>query len=252
MIIIPENNIVAIAYDQHWQSQENIDKVFESLKGKNTRDWFINHAYHCLPLIIGNQYGFIVKSLYDFEAEWTGGNAVKDVKVTILSDPEYYKVNHNLQNITSHFGMGVITVQTAFALRTPPGINLMTINPPNYFIDGLYHMSGVVEADNLRRDFTYNLRLTRPNYKVKINTGDYIGCIIPYPRHFIDKFGIVDAKSLFSENEIGEETKCMSDFAVERSQYDSAKSNGNGKRYRRGEDVYGNKFPDHQTGPDRP
>jgi hypothetical protein len=251
MITIPDNNIIAIAYDQKLQSQENIDKVFESLKGNNTRDWFINHAYHCLPLVIGNQYGFVVKSLYDFEAEWNGGNAVEDVNVTIVSDNQYYKNNCNIQNISSHFGMGVITVQMAFSLRTSPGTNLVTINPPNYFIDGLYHMTGVVETDNLRRDFTFNLRLTRQNYKVKIKIGDYIGCIIPYPRHYIDNFKIIDAKSILDDSLIKQEVVCMNDFAIERSQHDKTKPNNNGKRYWRGEDVYGNKFFDHQINLDK-
>jgi len=251
MITVPNETIAAIAYNPFWQSEDNINKIFCSLKYKNSRDWFTNHAYHCLPLVIGNQYGFVVKSIYDFEVEWNGGDSVDDVKVKILSDQDTYTKNHNLQNINSHFGMGVVTVQTAFSLRTPPGINLITINPPNYFIDGLYHMTGVVETDNLRRDFTYNLKLTRPNYKVTVKTGDYIGCFIPYPRHFIDKFEIVDSKQIFNEKEISEEMQCMIDFAKERSEYDKSKPNHNGKRYWRGEDIYGNKFSDHQISLDK-
>lgn len=251
MITVPDKNIVAISYDEFWQSQEHINTVFEPLKGKNTRDWFVNHAYYCLPLVMGNQHGFVVKSLYDFEVEWLGGNTVEDVKIGILSPIEEYEKTYNLQNITSHFGMGLITVQMCFTLRTPPGINLMTINPPNYYIDGIYHLTGVVEADNLRRDFTFNLRITRPNYKIRINKGDYIGCIIPYPRHFIDQFHIVDAKSLFSPENITEERRCMDDFAKERREIDKNKPHGNGRRYWRGEDIYGNKFSDHQTGLDK-
>lgn len=251
MITVPDNTIAVLSYDSSWQNQQYIDAVFEPLKGKNTRDWFVSHAYHCLPIVMGNQYGFVVKSLYDAEIEWNGGNKVEDVIVNILSDQEFYEKNKNLQNISSHFGMGVVTVQNAFTLRTPPGINLMTINPPNSYIDGICHMTGVVEADNLRRDFTYNLRVTRPNHKIKIKVGDYIGCIIPYPRHFIDKYQMIDANSLFTTDEMTEELKCMKDFATERSQYDTKKTHGNGKRYWRGEDVYGNKFSDHQTGLDK-
>lgn len=253
-MIVPDGKIYAISYDPTWQTQEHIDSVFESLKGKNKRDWFIEHAYHCLPLVIGNQYGFVVKSLYDFEVVWNGGNTPADVIVTILSDHEEYKKTKNLQSINSHFGMGTFTVQTPYQLRTPPGINLMTINPPNYYIDGLYHMTGVVEADNLRRDFTYNLRLTRPHYSVKVNKGQFIGCFIPYQRHFLDAFKVtkpLDAKLLVDETSINEERKCSSDFALERSSKDVNKKDGNGKRYWRGEDVYGNKFLDHQTSLDK-
>lgn len=254
MITVSENKIMAISFDPKWQKQEYIDMVFESLKGNQKRSWFINHAYHCLPLVIGNQYGFVVKSLHDFEVIWDGGETPSSVKVNILNDEKEYRKIYALQNINSHFGMGTFTVQMPYQLRTPKGINLMTTNPPNYFIDGIYHMTGVVETDNLRRDFTYNLRITRPNHTIRINKGDYIGCVLPYPRHFIDKFqidNITDGETVFDEEQINEERRCMADFAVERSTKDINKPNRNGKRYWRGVDIYDNKFEDHQTGLDK-
>ncbi len=250
-MIIPNSTIVAISYEPKWQSQEYINQVFESLKGNSKRDWFINHAYHCLPLVIGNQYGFVIKSLYDFTVVWDGGQSASSVQVNILDSKDNYKSNYNLQSINSHFGMGTFTVQMPYQLRTPTGINLMTINPPNSFIDGIYHMTGVVETDNLRRDFTYNLRITRPNYTITINKGDYIGCIIPYPRHFIDKYSIADASMISSEVEIQIERQCAIDFGLERNTKDKEKRYNNGKRYWHGEDVYGNKFNDHQIGLDK-
>jgi hypothetical protein len=249
-ISVPEGMMYAISYDPTWQKQDCIDSVFESLKGNTKRDWFVDHAYHCLPLVIGNQCGFVVKSLYDFEATWNGGNTPQDVVIKILTNDSEHQKTKTLQSIQSHFGMGTFTVQMPYQIRTPQGVNLFTINPPNYYIDGIYHMSGVIETDNLRRDFTYNLRLTRPNYCVRVNKGDFIGCFIPYQRHFIDKFcisSVVDATSFLSKDIIEEERKCSKDFGAERSQEDIHKKNGNGKRYWRGEDVYGNKFADHQT-----
>jgi len=250
-MIIPETNIVAISYEPQWQTQDYIDSVFQSLKGCSKRSWFIDHAYHCLPLVIGNQYGFIVKSLYDFEVIWDGGDSVESVKVTILNSQEEYRKTYNLQSINSHFGMGTFTIQMPYQLRTSPGINLMTINPPNYFIDGIYHMTGVIETDNLRRDFTYNLRITRSNYTIKINKGDYIGCIIPYPRHFIDKYNIIDATKIFDNESIQKERDCAKAFGVERSTIDQQKKHRNGKRYWRGVDIYDNRFTDHQIGLDK-
>ena len=254
MFQAPDNSILAISFDPKWQSQEYINMVFESLKGNNKRDWFVKHAYHCLPLVVGNQYGFVIKSLYDFEVEWDGGTTPASVKVNIISDHQQYKETYALQNINSHFGMGTFTVQMPYQLRTPPGINLMTTNPPNYFIDGIYHMTGVVESDNLRRDFTYNLRITRPNYKIRVNKGDYIGCLLPYPRHFIDKFqvnNITDSQQILQDQQITEERECMKKFAKERQTEDVNKPNRNGKRYWRGVDIYDNKFEDHQTGLDK-
>lgn len=246
MISVPPNTIAAIPYQQEFASRELLDSIFYSLNGVTTRDWFSKHAYFCLPLVIGNQYGFALRSLYDFSVYWNGGDSMSDVTVNI-PDLEQYSKTRNLQSVSSHFGIGTITVQTAFSLRTPPGINLITINPPNYFIDGLYHMTGVVEADNLRRDFTFNIRITRPNYEICVSRGDIIGCFMPYPRAFIDNFAIRLGNDLFTAEQIADEQKCADDFAVERSGPDQQKRYQNGRRYFKGEDVYGNKFKDHQT-----
>lgn len=244
--LVPENYIACIAHDQGLQKQENIDKLFSNLKGNFKRDWFVKHAYFCLPLVMGNQHGFVLKSMYNFTVEWNGGDQQKDVIVT-HEDPAYHDNNNGLQSIRSHFGMGTFTIQTTFTLRTPDGINLMTINPPNHFIDGIYHMTGVIESDNLRRDFTFNLRVTRPNFKIQIRKGDIIGCVIPYPRHFIDNFQMKNAVEILSQEIVDEERKCASEHGKERAELDKFKKNGNGRRYHNGEDVYGNKFEDHQT-----
>jgi hypothetical protein len=244
--LIKDKHIALIAHAKMLQTDDNVDMLFSSLKGDFKRDWFVKHAYFCLPLVMGNQHGFILKSIHDVEVTWNGGEAPSDVVINYL-DKDYHDKNAGLQSIRSHFGMGTITIQNTFSLRTPDGINLMTINPPNLYIDGLYHMTAVIETDNLRRDFTFNLRLTRPNYTVTIKKGDIIGCVIPYPRHFIDDFQIINADKILSEQEMEAERQCAIDFGKERNEVDKDKKYGNGRRYFNGEDAYGTKFEDHQT-----
>lgn len=241
MITIPNGKIVTICESDRFIP--SIDLVVDSFKGNKKRDWFVNHAYFCLPLVIGNQYGFGIKSLKTFEVEWNGGESTRDCTLKIIeSDPEH----SDYQSISSHFGMGTITIQNRFTFRTPPGVNLMTINPPNYWIDGIQHMTGVIETDNLRRDFTFNLKVTRKNEKIRINRGDYIGCVIPIPRYFVDSFELEKGESILEKVEIDKERQAMADFGVERSTVDRDRLHGNGRRYFNGEDVYGNKFLDHQ------
>jgi len=151
-----------------------------------------------------------------------------------------------VQTISSHFGMGTFTIQNRFTFRTPPGVNLMTINPPNHWIDGIQHMTGVVETDNLRRDFTFNLRITRKNEKIIINKGDYIGCVLPIPRYFVDGFSLKNFEDILTPEQILEEQQAMADFGDERRNLDRSKPHGNGRRYFNGEDVYGCPFSDHQ------
>ena len=240
MIVIPKNKLVTIP--EHKSLDKSNELIVESLKGNFKRDWFIKHAYFCLPLVIGNQYGFGVKSLKTFKVKWNGGVSSADTIVEILEEDE----NADYQTISSHFGMGTVTIQNRFTFRTPPGVNLMTINPPNQFIDGIHHMTGVVETDNLRRDFTFNLKITRPDTEIIINKGDYIGCVLPIPRYFADSFDLVKASDILSQEEIKAEQAAMKAFGSERINDDPKKPHGNGRRYFNGEDVYGCPFANHQ------
>jgi hypothetical protein len=240
MITVPPNTIAVLPYDDYYRGQQ--DQLFFNLRGHNKRDWFSRHAYLCLPLIMGNQHGFALKSLIHATLLWNGGPEQEDTTVTI-HDADGAAALGNLQTIVSHFGLGIVTVQTAFSLRTPPNVNLMTIQPPNHFIDGVQNMTGVVEADNLRRDFTFNLKLTRPHHPVEIRPGDVIAAVLPYPRQFIDSFDLVDGYELFSQEQIHEEQQAGLDMGQERRGQDTENRDGVGRRYFRGEDVYGNPFP---------
>lgn len=216
-------------------AEKIFERLFEPLKGKPKRDWFVTHAYFCLPLTIANQYGFVVKSAFDVVARWNGGTRPQDTSVhAICSEAEA-----RAQLISSHFGSGIVTVQNRWTYRTPPGVNLMTLTPPNFVLDGVLHMAGVVESDNLRRDFTFNLKLTRPHVDVFIPRGTPVGCIIPYPRHDVDAYRV----SLVTDKAILEfERRTMKHFAEARRVQGYFPEG----LYMRGVDVYENKFPDHQ------
>lgn len=216
--------------------------LIESLKGNIQRSWFNSHAYLCLPLTIANQYGFILRSAYDFTIYWNGGNDPEDTIIRIEATED----QRRHMEVSSHFSLGTVTISFKFMLRTPPGVNLMTINPPNIFIDGIGHMTGVVETDNLRRDFTYNLKVTRPHHPIKIRAGDPIGCVIPIPRYFVDSFELKLAYDLFSPELIKRDLEMSIAFTKERYGPDADKPHQCGRRYFNGEDVSGRKFLDHQ------
>jgi hypothetical protein len=238
--LVPDNTIAIVT--EHDQYKASVSIVLESLKGKIKRDWMMNHAYHCLPLVIGNQYGFAIKSLYDVSIIWNGGQSPSDTNVVISNDDEF----KGHQFISSHFGGGIVTVQNRFHFRTPLGVNLMTINPPNMFIPHIHNLTGVVETDNLRRDFTFNLKVTTPNVEIVIKKGDVISGLLPIQRFFVDNFNVVMADELFSSDVIEEERLMGSKFAKERTTEDIHKLHGNGRRYWKGEDADGNQFHEHQ------
>jgi hypothetical protein len=235
--LIPENSIVIVPqYDRYYNS---VHEIIVPMKGRIKRDWFNSHAYLCLPLVIANQYGFGIRSLYDFEVEWNGGPSNTDVNI-------FCNEKQSEQIVSSHFGLGTITIQNRFHFRTPLGINLMTMNPPNMFIPGLYNLNGVVETDNLRRDFTFNLKIAIPNTRVKIKKGEIISCILPIQRFSVENYEIKLAKDILSTEAIEEERRVIKKFTKERSSVDKEKPHSAGRRYYDGVDPDGNKFYNHQ------
>lgn len=236
MINVPQNKILIVPEnDLH---KNDYLEIVEPLKGKKTRNWINKHVVHCLPVVIGNQYGFAIKSTTNFSAIWNGGDAPNDV----IIDSE----GTDKQRISAHFGSGLITVQNRFTFKTPKGINLMVINPPNYFTPNLSNMTAVVETDNLRRDFTFNLKILTPNVKVNVKKGDIISAVLPIPRYFVDNFEIDLAENYNAIEEVKNEQQEMINAGKERGGPDTQKPHGVGKRYWRGEDTQGNKFTDHQ------
>ena len=236
---VPDDRILALPYDDHYAGLQ--DAVFLPLRGQHKRDWFSKHAYLCLPLVIGNQYGFALKSLFHATFLWNGGPEPADTNITVHNTEEADAFG-GLQLLASQFGLGIVTVQTAFALRTPPEVNLMTLQPPNVFIDGLQNLTGVVEADNLRRDFTFNLKITRPDHPIEIKVGDLLAAVMPIPRGFVEKFEMIDAYEAVSPDTVALEQQTARDFGREREEVDAKNKRGVGRRYFKGEDVYGQRF----------
>lgn len=237
---VPENKIIVIPNNPN--DKDGFKKVIESLKGNIKRDWFNEHFYYCLPLNIGNQYGFIVKSLRTFEIVWDGTHGINnDVSIKYLDED----VN-DLQIVTSQFGSGVVTIQNAFHFKTPIGVNLMTFQPPNMFIPGVQAMAGVVETDNLRRDFTFNLKITDPGRTITINAGDAIGAFMPVPRYFVDGFDLQHVSEVYSPELYINELLDGQEFTRQRNTEDTERAHLSGRKYFNGIHAYGEKYADHQ------
>jgi hypothetical protein len=122
----------------------------------------------------------------------------------------------------------------------------MTINPPNFIIPNITVMTGVVETDNLRRNFTFNLKIQIPDIEVNIPAGIPLAAFIPIPRYYADSFELKMADELFSKEVVEEEVTAENDAIIKRETVELLTKNQVGKDYLKGNDVYGNPFPDHQ------
>jgi hypothetical protein len=242
---VPDNTIAVFHSERDWAPELSKDR-FDNLvqKSPKKRDWFTPHFYRCLPLTIGNQYGFMIKSEFSFSAIWNGGEDPTDIIFNFDKDPK--ELNHLYPMVYSHFGSGIITIDPPYVFRTPPGINLMTINPPNVVIPNITVMTGVVESDNIRRNFTFNLKMQMPNVEVFFPAGTPLAAFMPIPRNFGDNFNLVWADEIFDEETVLEELQADSDHYLHRTLVEPSLPNKIGRLYFKGLDIYGNELPDHQ------
>jgi hypothetical protein len=247
---VPENKIVFVNTNSSDYTNHNISDIIEPLLGQPKRDWFDDNFYRCLPLTIANQYGFILKSAYDFSMFWDGQN---DSIIELESeDPEFIKAmsggNNSIQKFAVNFRNGILSVINFCVLRTPPGINIMVMQPPNMINNpDLFCMSGVVESDNLRPAFTFNLKILAPNKKIFIKKGDVLSGFVPIQRYFVENFSLEPAESHFDKETLTSEQNDIDFHTWERQVLDPVtKKHGSGRRYFNGIHGDESKYKDHQ------
>ena len=242
---VPDKTIAIFTSPRMHDNELTQERILGMVKKpKKKRDWFSPHFYRCLPLTIGNQYGFVIKSEFDFSVIWDGGESKDSVKFYFNEKIE--DVNKKCPLIESHFGHGIITINPPFWLRTPPGVNIMTINPPNFILPNITVMTGVIETDNLRTNFTFNLKIQIPNIMINIPKGNPLSGFIPIPRNYADSFELKNGEDIFDQETVDEEVQAIKDVQIFRQEVEPTLKNNVNKQYFLGEDVYGNKFPDHQ------
>lgn len=242
---VPDKTIAIFPYSKIPNENLKKDTIIKILqKSPKKRDWFDSHFYRCLPLTIGNQYGYTISSEFDISFEWDGRSDNDSIK--FYFNEENKILENKYPRIESHFGHGIITINPPFFLRTPPGVNLMTINPPNFIIPNITVMTGVVETDNLRRNFTFNIKIQIPNIRVNIPAGLPIAAFIPVPRYYCDDFKLEFAEDIFDKDIVNEENQAAKEADAFRDFVEPTLKNGVGRHYFLGKDIYGNEFKDHQ------
>jgi hypothetical protein len=242
---VPDNKIVV--FNKIDANIDNLEERSFNLLSKlpKKRDWFTPHFYNCLPLVIGNQYGFAITSEFDFTVHWNGEDNPEALQFEF--NEELGETNKKIPRVVSHFGSGIMTIESPFIIRTPPGINLMTINPPNYVLPNMTVMTGVVETDNLRFTFTFNIKIQIPGISVHIPKGTPLAAFIPIQRGTVEKYDIVLASDIFKDDVIDEEMKAYEKAHKERlNQKYTGVTN---RQYFKGVDTYGNSFPNFHQGP---
>ncbi|WP_067805270.1 DUF6065 family protein [Nocardia beijingensis] len=150
------------------------------------RDWMSatrsGWANRCLPMLMANQSGWVLRNACAVSAVWTGEEGPSGVSV--IADPS------DAEELvpTSHFGYGILTWHIPIVFRTPPGYDLLVRGPANWPKDGLYALEGLIETDWASASFTMNWKFTRPMTPVRFALGEPICMIVPQRRGELEEF----------------------------------------------------------------
>lgn len=132
-------------------------------------------AMRCLPLVMANQAGWVIRTPFGVQARWNGADPVGNIEVSV-GDPAHPCRNY----VSDHFGSGIVTFNIPFVFRTPPGLNLLVRGAPNFWVEGAHPLEGLVETDWATASFTMNWRIVTPNRWVSFAAGDPICFLQPF------------------------------------------------------------------------
>jgi Family of unknown function (DUF6065) len=130
------------------------------------------HAYHCLPLVVANQWGWQMLCPADVRVTWDGGPDLANLFVEV--DPQF------APTILSQFGRGIVTFSPPWLFRTPPGWDLMVKGPANRWKVNCAPLDGIIETWWLPYTFTMNWKLIEPG-EVRFQKGESLCQLIPIP-----------------------------------------------------------------------
>ncbi|MFP5317451.1 MAG: DUF6065 family protein [Acidimicrobiia bacterium] len=131
-------------------------------------------ARRCLPLVMANQAGWVVRLPFGLHVTWSGSAAPGSMDIRQLG-PE-----HPARSIVSdHFGWGVLTFNIPFVFRTRAGTGLLVRGAPNFWVKGAHPLEGLVETDWATVTFTMNWKVLDPGRLVEFREGDPICFLQP-------------------------------------------------------------------------
>jgi hypothetical protein len=136
------------------------------------------NAYHCLPLVVANQWGWQVLCPTEVHVTWDGTLGAAGLRVAV--DPRFAAA------IKSQFGSGIVTFSPPWLFRTAPGWDLYVKGPSNRWKPNCVPLEGVVETWWLSYTFTLNWKLVEPG-TVVFAKGESLAQLVPIPHGtFVD------------------------------------------------------------------
>jgi hypothetical protein len=147
---------------------------------RSNRSGLPDEISRCLPVTIGNQYGWAIHSSKEVRVSWNGNPGQKDIRVN--------ETDHAFFGASSHFGYGIVTWVLPFLFRTSPDYNLLVRGPSNSPKDSIFALEGIVETDWLSTTFTMNWLVTQADREIIFHPDDIVCVVVPIRKNELSAF----------------------------------------------------------------
>lgn len=157
---------------------------------KVVRDWMDEttkkHAYRCFPVSTANSIGWSLSYDHDISFVWDGISDSSPDHVTVLQ-------GHNV--CFTGRGNATISFDTGIIFKTDHNVTLVSIAPPNYFIDGAQAFTSVISTSFFNEVFPCAWMITKPDTVITIPAGTPVATILPISMQGLSEVDM----SLYSE-----------------------------------------------------
>lgn len=138
------------------------------------RDWmdatFDRHAYQCFPVSLANRAGLGVAFKEDLSFRWDGVNTSSNHHIEIIKGGGFAHTNR---------GNRTISFETGLYFSPEENISIMTMPPPNIFLDGIQCISTIISTSALTGSLPIAVMVTKPEEEIIIPAGTIIASILP-------------------------------------------------------------------------
>jgi hypothetical protein len=203
---------------------------------KVQRDWMNltddRHAYKCFPISLANSIGYSISFLEDIEFVWDGISDSSDTHVKII---------RGMDSCTPARGNGTISFHSGISFKTDPDVSMLSIVPPNYFIDGATPFTSIISTSFHDDMLPVAWKITRPNVNIIIPAGTPVITIIPISLKNLTTFELNLHDKIYDENFNAEQQKKLEVWEK------ISKEGGFTNFYRDAVDYNGNSIGEHEV-----
>jgi hypothetical protein len=136
------------------------------------RDWmdatFDKHAYQCFPLTMANRLGWSI-------------SFKEDIRFTLKSESanNYVDIITENINVSNRRANKTVSIDTGIIFSPEKNISILTMPPPNVFIDGVQCISTIISTSVLSNQLPISLMVTKEDEEIFIPKGTPLASLLP-------------------------------------------------------------------------